>query len=159
MSLVDRQRPERGQWGRLSSVSGKELIRTPRPRGGTLSLVLSPARLLAAGGPGHGALRTGIRSRDIQLAPTCPPAPRPHPHLLGAEALPYPSQRPLASELHPALASDWLLSEPGQNHVGLTKSSVYTGQAQRPKMSSKEQHPARGSQHLCGTGEGRPLWA
>ena len=114
MSLVDRQRPERGQWGRLSSVSGKELIRTPRPRGGTLSLVLSPARLLAAGGPGHGALRTGIRSRDIQLAPTCPPAPRPHPHLLGAEALPYPSQRPLASELHPALASDWLLSEPGE---------------------------------------------
>lgn len=32
----------------------------------------------------------------------------------------------------------WLLSEPGQNHVGLTKSPIYTGQAQRPKVSSKE---------------------
>lgn len=75
-----------------------------------------PESCKAAGrwGPGHGALRTGIRSRDIQLAPTCPPAPRPHPHMLGAEALPYPSQRPLASELHPALASDWLLSERGE---------------------------------------------
>ena len=54
MSPVDRQRPERGQWGRLSSVSGKELIRMPRPQGGTLSLVLSPTRLLAAGGRAMG---------------------------------------------------------------------------------------------------------
>lgn len=52
--VTGRQRPERGQWGRLSSVSGKELIRMPRPQGGTLSLVLSPTRLLAAGGRAMG---------------------------------------------------------------------------------------------------------
>ena len=112
--VTGRQRPERGQWGRLSSVSGKEL--NPYAKTPGRDTFSGPESCKAAGcwGPGHGALRTGIRSRDSQLAPTCPGASRPHPHLLGAEALPYTSQRPLASKLHPAPASDWLLSERGE---------------------------------------------